>query len=460
MAVMYFLLSIFLLLVSKRRYGYYFTPLGVYSVLWGIALIGLYSNPFNCFQPYPKTTIIFFLSFLSYVSGCLISPIHFSLLNKNSKLTDTIVGTNISLDKRNGISQPFFIHNIPSIIYIQLMTYFGFIIMLFYLYSTIRYYGWENLFIESVQIRMDYVMSENLIMSKRALEFSFWFGLPIVYTAAVLNLVIWVGSNKIRWYGFLPLGSALAFDMATRGRTHTLNMIVFYATAYLLWLQLGNRLFWKKTLIKKKNFVLVFLALSFAFLIMWHIGQSRHPDWNENNLIPLFNKIYVPFSIVHASAYLVTPLAAFDVVFNFPGQHRLWFGRNTLRALERIFTRYLHINIFDDLPISTTEYSIPVDIGWMGAPNTYSYLRYLWDDWGYIGLILGPFLLGYITSSLYYDIRIRFSCRKFSMFLIFMNVVILSPTILNFVNASIMWSIPLIWLSFCLPQIRINKILR
>jgi oligosaccharide repeat unit polymerase len=348
----------------------------------------------------------------------------------------------------------FFVNDTPSVWYVKLITYLGFVIVVIYLINTIQYYGWGTVLSEGFKIRMEYTVSANLVMSGRALEYSFWFGLPLVYAAAILNLAIIVDTERVRWYAVLPFISGALFDLSTQGRGRTLDMIIFYGFAILLSRKLKRfpTSLNVRSVTRKRKLFLFFIICTIGAAFMWQIGYSRHPEWRKDSSVNAFDRYEVPTPLVHTVNYLLGPLATFNVVFNKSGYHELWFGRNTFYVIERIFTRYLHLEIFDDLPISITQYPYGIYNGYASTQNTYTYLRHVWDDWGYFGILVFPIMFGFLSTKAYSKLMRGFNCRRFISTLIFMNVVVLSPTILNFANHTILWAIPLVWLSFYLPQ--------
>lgn len=452
--IFFFGIMIVGILTSRLLYGRYATTMGFYSVLWGVALIGYYSNPLGYFEASSFSTFMFVVSFSAFLAGSCIP----GLLNFHARKRkhSEVLGNKASvhsgvIPKRSG---PRLIRGRPAESYVIAVTLLGLFVTCVYLGMSIRHYSWETFISEAYRIRAEYVMSENLVMSRRALEYAYWFGIPVFYCSGILNAGILMTGGTRRFYSFIPILSALLYDFATKGRGHTLNMLIFYGVA-LVWLShRKNTAGFARGIPRKKMIGTAIIAVTVfavAFSVMLSIGKSRNPGWDVNSHVWAYGKYEIPIVVAHSFNYLIGPLPSLNVVLNREGPHKLEFGRNTFYPIERIFVRYLGVTGFESGPISKEEYQRPVPNGYSELHNTYSYLRYLWDDWGIAGVLLGPFLLAFGASWFYVKTLKNSSVVAACFALIFANVVIQSPSLMNFTNHYILWTIPLFLVAFVNP---------
>lgn len=442
--------TLLVLLTSKRVYGCYFTPVGLYAAVWGVSFLVLYANPLGYNTPRETTDWVFMISYIGFTAGCIIaSP---SPKRESRQRVPWFVAQNQSPDR----------WMIPLDRYIKLLTYMGFMLSLLLLGVTIQRYGVRTILTAGITIRGailygwgdylsgpgDYIRGPGdyfLLIAPRL------FGLTLVYAAAALNLARFIIVGRINYLTCLPLISGVFFDLALQSRMNSLNMMVFYFCAYLLRLQLsgsiirflkGLQLSRFKKIIKKTLIIfLLITVLCFSAVIV--ISLSKQKFAGRTHMLA-FAKYPVPSSVAHFVIYFTGPLAAFDTVYNRPGEHGLWWGRVSFEPFEYMLGK-VGIRLFS-IPNLSAEYQLNfASTGIFGGMNLYSYLRYAWDDFGFPGLVIIPFLLGYISTRYYEKARQSFSCQDIAFLLLFMNAIALSTIYFQFTNYNIFWTIPLIW---------------
>jgi hypothetical protein len=100
---------------------------------------------------------------------------------------------------------------------------------------------------------------------------------------------------------------------------------------------------------------------------------------------------------------LVGPLAAFNEVVRQSRleKHELWLGRNCLGGIEG-FLRVFKLVRGERTPPSLETYQDMITTGPYSTQNTYSYLRYFWDDYGWLGILIGPLIFGWLSTLIWY----------------------------------------------------------
>lgn len=435
-------------LISKRIYGRYFTPLGLYATVWGVAFVGYYVNPFGYNQPAEATNWVFVISYISFGAGC-VTPF-LSERRGSLKQVPLFAAEN----------KPSYTVMLPPDRYLKLITYMGILASLVLLGASIQRYGVLTILISGMVIRsaqlygygMEYIQGGTdylLFIAPRL------FGLTLVYAAAALNLARFIVVGRKNHLTYLPLFGSILFDLGLQSRTHTLSMMILYGSAFLFQAQMSRnsirgpirfQLSRLRIRLKKKAIIRIVLIvfLCFSILTLISLSKGKFSSTRDTGVLA-FGRYSVPGSVTHYFTYLTGGLATFDTVYNRPGERKIWLGRNSFNAFEYALEK-AGIHLFREPTIAVTEYQSDfADTGIRGGMNIFSYLRYAWDDFGFFGFLIIPFLFGYITTRYYRKARRTFSYVDIALLLLFMNAIALSTVIFQFTNFYIFWALPLIW---------------
>jgi len=96
--------------------------------------------------------------------------------------------------------------------------------------------------------------------------------------------------------------------------------------------------------------------------------------------------------LYHGFWYIASPLAAFnELLTTFDGHHHL--GQYTFFPLYKWLTRF-HLAPETDISVFGDFVLIPY------AANVYTYLRNFYEDFGMAGVLMGPYVLGWVVSAL------------------------------------------------------------
>lgn len=214
------------------------------------------------------------------------------------------------------------------------------------------------------------------------------------YSAAVLGGLYLRLVNSRCWYAIvLPLFGAILFDLSRGSRSRTYDVLIIYVLVYFFVPLLPQKMRIRK---KKKGKVLVVVVLLLlGGFVMNMIGvHSRETKYMD------VNNYQIPFSLVQFIDYNAGNLISFDQTLD---DNELTWGRLSFWGIEQ-WGRLLRL-VPRSLPYPTqlidwemVYIKLQPDFWYKRSLNTYSWLRYLYSDFGVIGLIILPFILGFIST--------------------------------------------------------------
>ena len=194
------------------------------------------------------------------------------------------------------------------------------------------------------------------------------------------------GAMKV-WMWLCPL-IALGSSLLTTDRTRFFYMALW---AFFTWLYLTGGLRWSRNKI-------VGLALVLAGLLCFFVVIGNH--YKRNYLTHFHHHIHfhprLEF-LIDPYIYLTGTLPALDALMRDENPHYL--GRFSLSPVVSV------LNIvapeLEPVAIQGKIYDVPMEI------NTYSYLQQFYQDFGWIGFLVGPFVCGFLACWAYGAMRRR-----------------------------------------------------
>lgn len=378
------LLLIFILLMylrmSKALFGSYFAPLGIYGLVWLGALL-LYSIPVFNYRPLNFLTIMVIgLSFGSFTIGAL----------------TVALGTKINLHRQKGsgvkritpVSSRVLLRY--AIIALSIAGFTG-IINLFT--RVISVYGILGLISEASRIRVQLaVFGREVALGKAAI-----YSLGLTFAAGALSGFYLGYYKKSFLFAYLPVISIIIFAFVYWGRAEVLVFFLLFSICYVIGLRSDIKKVKSNTNISNiKPFIAwrvrIFLVLFIAVFVL--IAEVL----NKGAIEQQFARVHLPSVLLNVYAYIATPIPALDVALSRPIDHYL-LGQATFYPIARALYR---IGLLSD--VANTSYVL--DIVRTPVPsNTFTYLRPLFEDFGLLGVILIPFLLGVASSYLFILVR-------------------------------------------------------
>jgi oligosaccharide repeat unit polymerase len=215
-------------------------------------------------------------------------------------------------------------------------------------------------------------------------------------------------------YRFLPaygaFFAALIRDLGFLGRTDIISVTLVYLTAAYL----GQRFFLRIHCISFKELRIIVPALILVLVLINLIGDFLGKSEKEA-YFAVKREILgypLPSSVLSYQNRLVAPLVALDEAIRDDSGMRLW-GVATFYPFSRVLNRLILVigalvgeHDIEGLPVVDYTYDfrlVPT------AANTFTYLRYFYEDFGLLGILISPYLLGLITSSLWLGLHFSYS---------------------------------------------------
>lgn len=404
--------------MSKKLQGSWFSPLGMYAMIWGAAVTLYLANPFHYYPLTPKTVHLIWASFIAFACGCLlVGPIR----------RGTVPARKDWLPRY-----------LPTLrILIGALAALGLLGKLVQLYITVTRFGISGLLNDPVGIR-----EFNLGTSGRGsvTQSLTWWMHGVApgcnYVALVLGAVYIVFFKKSFLVAYVPIGTALLSDFLCQNRSGTFNVVWVILLAFVL-RRLTSSGGAAQGVRNKRRLLAVWFLIIVGFFssirTAWVLGKFRAGETSAG-------RIAGGAYLEHVFNYYCGGLGTFNVVVNRP-QGKLWGGRLSLWGLRETLNMVSYtllglIPFGRGAEILNDEYQGEwiriADGSQMNAFHTY--LRYFYDDFGLAGIAFGPFLFGVIATYLYKKAIMTNRLLSFVLLFPMLNAITWSTMVWQFVN--------------------------
>ncbi|MDJ0840270.1 MAG: O-antigen polymerase [Acidobacteriota bacterium] len=204
------------------------------------------------------------------------------------------------------------------------------------------------------------------------------------YVIAVLYLIT---ARKRRLLPLLMTATAIASALMTTDRTRLYFMIFW---GFFLWIYTtgGFRMSLRKNL---RSAVLALTLLVFFMLFASHFQRQYGPKYPQYLSFPP-ETAYLADPYI----YLTGNIPALQALLDDDIEHT--DGRFSFAPLTNLLSRFLPV---EPVPLQGKLYFVPVEL------NTYSYLQQFYVDWGWPGMVAGPFFCGLLAGLCYAYMRRR-----------------------------------------------------
>lgn len=348
--------------VSRKRYGDVFTPLFVYVAVWCGCLFLFRLRFVNYDTLGPRVILVVGGSVLAFVVGCLTAGRPYQA--KESSLQVALE----PLEKA-----------------IRILDYLSITGLLFFLMRSALVFGLSAYLTDPDAIRLGY---EDLgRVGALALLLS------AIYPLFVCSLIHVLESRKLHWFTVVGLLLPAVQGFVTMSRN---NLAVPLISGVFAWFYYRGWRSLNLTILRR-------FALAFALVVLYFIGVGfwygkvatsedytlyRVKDVNVTSQVGL----QLAFPYMYATGGFPTLQAAMEDV-----RTHLW-GVRTLFPIARVF---YGVGLLDDRPenASLEFYYVPVPF------NTATYLFGFYEDFGIAGVIVCPFLLGFLSTRLYLEMK-------------------------------------------------------
>jgi oligosaccharide repeat unit polymerase len=352
-----------LIFISKKLYQTMFAPLGLYAVIWGSmgAIYHLKLLPYPDLRP--LTIGVIFLSWFSFSIACIsIGLLRVGSIKKNRR--------RILIVRESLLRRAILATSIP-----------GFVGGIVFLGKVVGFFGVMTIIEKPWLVRYQLTIGGEALIGRLAgtylLSFSF--------ASAVLS-AIYLGTFSGHWpFAYLPLSTIIVYDFAYLGRTYAITAMMLYLSG----------LFLTRRTLRKPFQAWLKISLVILTVIGFVIFMGEFTGRSKSEMIFISNEWLA--SLVHLLNRLSGPLMGLDEVVHLPSPFLL--GQESFRP----FVKWLHeIGLFDNY-VETAYLRLGVDplFGFGESYLTFTYLRSFYDDFDLLGIVLGPYLLGFLSSLLF-----------------------------------------------------------
>jgi hypothetical protein len=254
---------------------------------------------------------------------------------------------------------------------------------------------------------------------------------------AYIDFIIGILISKItdkKTYWLIPILMIILFSFSFFGRVPIFIALIMGYFMHTIIDYLYNK---KKNIIKFFSLIILFIFLSFSFLSLtineriaeYGITYDPYRDFISNDTKIFFNNYDFIFGSDRSAsityAYLFNPIATLNYWAS--NTFELGYGKHSFPYIYRIMVKLGVIDNKDNF-IGNNE-----TVGEMGLQLP-TYLGSLYEDFGYFGVLLFPFLISFISTYLYYKLIYYNNIYSILILPILLTFIVFSPLIFMFMD--------------------------
>lgn len=394
----------FVLFVARRLYGTFFSPLGIYAIVWTgtMSLAALRFIDYNALSDTTIAAVSF--SGIAMLVGSLIGRARLRKYKPTSTAGESMPSVGVL---STTVIILFALSAAGSVIRItSIVRQFGSVITLLQNAQTVRAYISLGL--------LDYDPVSAYLAS---LAFA---GIPFA-------VLLWSNGGR-RLFLILPFLPLLVNDIALNSRTWIVAGLLTYLAAYGIVRVLVKQRGLTVSDVRRLAIIGILFAALSAVVQMQRYGDAPEAYWT-------FGQHWRgPASGISESwsggmalgyVYFTSGIPAFNELVQSISPDDYWGGLSTFAPFCRATARFLAKVECPDV-ISSMVY-MPVQ------SNIYSFLQTFYEDFGIWGVIIYPLLLGFVAANAYASIRNGWSIVKY-IILVFCFVIVFGSTYFNVIS--------------------------
>lgn len=355
-------------MISRFIFKFWFNPISFYSFVWGSVVVLFELKFIKYYDLEIETWIIIIVSWLLYVTGAvtiyLLYPTKVQHTNAEHHISYPVMDINI--------------HHLKKILWV--LNLIALIAALYNLYLVAKLLGGLfNAFIIG-----------NLVYSYRVAE-----GIPgsipyissLVFTASALSGAYTAKVQKITLVGILPILNIIIIDFAIMGRADIFIVAIIFVTTYFITPKSRTKNYSQFISIRKLLIVVVLLSVIIGGAEL--IRSTRNVKEGFRGSTGSLKRLSSG-SVITPTIYLYfsSSIGVLNQYF-IQNKENTPIGGHTFLTPYRILERVgvdIHAEVYQEW------YKIPTPV------NTGTYIRELHGDFGIVGILFGPYLLGLFTS--------------------------------------------------------------
>ncbi len=414
------------IILGKYLFNYWFNHLSLYCAIWGGGIIFYEMKLLPYVELIPEAWYIIGGGFLAFLLGIFTIISSRSIFQNDSKSVNQS-NFEIKIMKDNG----------------KILKYTIFLLSTLSLLSAIQnWYVLIKMFgnIPNALIHANLIYRLNV---NREIHGVIPYVSALGYVAVFFAGIYSAYKGKFTLLSVYPIIGIVIKELAEVGRAGILLSFIEFFASFFLFRQVLKRIdadkykFSRRNAIIASTFILALFVLSASFIKIVrgsyesYIGASRKLNKLEGNAI-ISPSIYL---------YMSSDVGVLSK-FLYEGTETAMFGENTFLPVYSVLSKFEVLKRPSDYQ---RGYFIPM---WT---NTGTYLRELYADFGPIGVFLGPYLIGLLTTWFWFKFYERKNLLTF-LFLVFFYIIVGYSFIVMVTRLSY-WFISLVLLFFFIPVI-------
>ena len=263
------------------------------------------------------------------------------------------------------------------------------------------------------------------------------------YVAIFFSGIYTAYKGKFTFLTFLPFLGIIVREIASLGRVGMLLALMEFLFTFFLFRHLLNKDVHQRFKFSKKNAAIAFSILLLLFVASASVVRlARGPSENFVGANQQLSKLKGNFIITPTIyLYLSSDVGVLSKYLAAKPENTM-FGQNTFLTVYHILDKFDVVKRPSDLQ---KGYYIPM---WT---NTATYIRELHADFGIVGTLLIPYLLGLMITWLWYKFYIEKSLIVFAI-LVFLYLII-GFSFLVMITRTSYWSISLFLIIIIIPLV-------
>jgi oligosaccharide repeat unit polymerase len=411
MVLVFVFLAFFSLLLSRIFYNSYLSPVGLFGLIWNGFLALFELRLINYYPLSLEAYVAFIGSYGLFVAGSLLTT--WPAVRRIQSAPGTAYKAPSAILLRPRTTRRL----------LDAMNTLGFLGLLAAVWRLSWLVGWGDVF------NLDAVRSA--AASGVAAE-TMGGGLlgylaSLIPLAAITAGVYWVYFPRDWKRMALCLAIPLGFAWITGNRTVFIWTSVLFFLSYALTRAFGNR---------ESAFRLlrpVLLGVVLLFLVFGAIGVRR---FDSSNLERYHLRLEIPWVFVHAYHYVTSGFGAFSIHLDDPANLPIP-GAMTLSPVVRMLAKIDPALLGGYSYQTLLAYTVTrASVATPAPTNVFTYLGALFDDFGWWGVLLVPFIMGTIAGWLFQRLMLRPSFGAIALYAFFcLQFVYASTAIITHANS-------------------------
>jgi oligosaccharide repeat unit polymerase len=409
------------LLISKRLFYSYFSPFGIFGLLWALLFALYYLKIIPYFDLSLQAKLILYGSYFSFLIGGLTAGIAFQIKRRNNKPRKT---TTFSFLSKN--NQLFFKKAI------LIVGTLAFVSSIIYLLKVIEFVDWQ--IVLQKPWLMKYAPRSDLFEINKIWGYLSSFN----YIVAIMGGFYCAAFSFRYWPVYLAIAGGLVNSMASLGRAFMIEIVIFYLVAYFLTKLWKEKKLKLKITLRKTVIGGIILVLFFSALVSV-VNIRRGVNFDARYTSEYYTGSTIPDPIFQYYRYFSANLPAFDAfITNFDENEKMGYGKITFFPITKQFYK---LGIIKELPKVKNYENVrtPIPI------NTFTYLRPIYQDFRFLGTIILPYLIGLISSFLFLNFLFKPNFIKL-IILSYIYLYIISTYIASSLSSMMIWVSLLVFL--------------